>query len=75
MRTAFTNAIGEIVAEARENGIKLTDLCETSGVSRATLHRYRKDAPEAVVAVDKLRVALRIAKRDQRRATRRADAC
>lgn len=75
MRTAFQNALDEIIVEARERGIKIKDLCEEAGVSRATLHRYRTAAPDSVMAVDKLRVALRRAKRDQRRAEREAESC
>lgn len=72
MRTAFANAIDDVLVEAKERGIKVTDLCQASGVSRSTLHRYRIAPPESVVAVDKLRVALRRAKVAQRREERAA---
>ena len=57
--TAFENAVAQVISDAKEGGVPLTEVCRGADVSRATLYRWADRAPEQVRAIDRLRKSLR----------------
>jgi transcriptional regulator with XRE-family HTH domain len=53
-RQQFNAAVESIVERSRHLGVSLTQLCETTGTSRATISRWRNRAPATILSLEKI---------------------
>lgn len=55
---AFYKRVDSIVKRGKEVGITITDICQQSGIARATPDRWREKAPLSITLVDKMERAV-----------------
>lgn len=55
---AFYKRVDSIVKRGKEVGITITDICQDSGIARATPDRWREKAPLSITLVDKMERAV-----------------